>query len=195
MIDGVAVTGGNKRRVQVRAERKDGFTAEKRQRFLDHLAGCANVTRAAAAAGVSPETVNYHRRSDPVFAGQCDGAMDAAYFTLEAMQLEEAAGGGHYLPGPDAAAAAPGADGVGPMPDKELALHLLRLRKRPMGQRTGRAGQEPKRVGEKELNDSILAKLEVLDRRLRLKREQVRKLKTVGDVKALAQGKTEQPRS
>jgi hypothetical protein len=49
-----AIRGGNRRAIQVRAERKDGFTAAKRQVFFDHLAGCCNVRRAAAAAGITP---------------------------------------------------------------------------------------------------------------------------------------------
>jgi hypothetical protein len=46
------VTGGNRRRVQVREAPRGSFTAAKQQIFLDHLASCCNVTRAAAAAGV-----------------------------------------------------------------------------------------------------------------------------------------------
>lgn len=74
--DGV-VQGGNGRRVQIRAERRDGFTAAKKQEFLDHLAGCSNVRRSAAAVGFTPETVNYHRRRDEVFRQQCADALAA----------------------------------------------------------------------------------------------------------------------
>lgn len=163
MGESVSVRGGNGRRVQVRKERKDGFTEAKRQVFLDTLAGCATVCRAAAAAGVTPETVNYHRRRDPAFARQCVEALDLAYDNLEAQKVAEAAGA-CYVPGPGAADA-PGPETV----DKTLALQLLGLRKRPMGQRTGRAGYEPKRASEKELNEAILAQLDVLARRLRKK--------------------------
>lgn len=161
MDKGVSVTGGNKRRVQVRKERKDGFTEAKRQVFLDTLAGCATVCRAAAAAGVAVETINYHRRRDPVFAQQCAEALDIAYDNLEAQKVAEAAAA-RYVPGPEAEAA-PGPDTV----DNWLALQLLRLRHKPMGQRTGRAGYEPRRASEKELNEAILAQLDVLARRLR----------------------------
>jgi hypothetical protein len=68
MGDEGVVQGGNKRRVQMRAERKDGFTAARRQLFLDHLAGCSNVSQAAAAVGTTPTTINYHRRRDAGFA-------------------------------------------------------------------------------------------------------------------------------
>ena len=167
---GEMVGPGNRRKVQVRKERKGGFTAAKRQIVLDHLAGCANLTRAAAAAGVSTETVNYHRRRDPAFRQQVIEAIDAGFEALAAMSLDYAATRGRYQPGDTPV---PGPDSM----DPEMALHLLRLRRAPIGQRTGRAGQEPKRATEKELNEAILAKLDVLDRRLKMKRCEVRKLK------------------
>lgn len=165
MDENLRAMPGNKRRLQVRKVREGGFTDRKRQIFLDTLAGCATVCRAAAAAGVSVETVNYHRRRDPVFAQQCAEALDIAYDNLEADRVAAAAAGGRYVPGPDAGAA-PGPESV----DNELALQLLRLRHRPMGQRTGRAGYQPKRASEKELNEAILALLDVLARRLRKKK-------------------------
>lgn len=162
--DEISIQPGNARRVQVRAARKDGFGAEKRQVFLDHLAGCCNLGRAAAAAGVSAVTVNYHRRRDPAFAAQCAEALASGYEALEAMLVERAAGAAH-VPGADAADA-PGPEGM----DTALAVHLLQLktaRAAETGRRTGRAGYAPRRATEAELNASILAKLDVLDRRLR----------------------------
>lgn len=79
MGSGTSVQAGNQRRVQVRAARKDGFGEDKRQVFLDHLAGCCNLGSAAAAAGVSTATVNYHRRRDPAFAAQVTDALEAGY--------------------------------------------------------------------------------------------------------------------
>jgi hypothetical protein len=38
--EGMTVTGGNRRRVQVRKEREAGFCEAKRRIVLDHLAGC-----------------------------------------------------------------------------------------------------------------------------------------------------------
>lgn len=159
------VAPGNKRRLQVRKVRPDGFTDEKRQKFLDTLAGCATVNRSAAAAGVSVETVNYHRRRDPAFAQQCAEALDVGYDNLEADKVAEAAAA-RYVPGPDAASA-PGPESV----DNDLALQLLRLRRMPLGQRTGRCGARPRRASEKELNEAILAQLDVLARRLRKKKK------------------------
>jgi phage terminase small subunit len=184
METGTTVSAGNRRKVQVRKERKDAFSATKKQVFLDHYAAGCNVTRAAAAAGVSTVTVNNHRRNDPVFAQQMAEAHDIAYDGLDAMLVERAKTGGHYVPGPDAETA-PGPEAM----DTELALRLLELRSRSLGRRTGRrigrAGYEPRRVSEKELNEAILAKLDVLDRRMKLKRAEVRKLKTREAVNAV----------
>ncbi|HEX8645160.1 MAG TPA: hypothetical protein VF702_14720 [Allosphingosinicella sp.] len=124
--DGSAVTGGNNRRVQKRKAPRGSFGEEKRQVFLDQLAGCANITSAARAAGVSAVTVNYHRRRDPLFAGQVAEALEAGYEMLDSMMVERAATGGRYEPG----------EAVVPTPetlDTGLALHLLSLRRRGPG--------------------------------------------------------------
>lgn len=163
MSGDTSVRAGNGRRVQARAERKDGFGQAQRQVFLDHLAGCSNILRAAAAAGFTATTVNYHRRRDPAFAAQVSEALEAGYEALEASMIERAAtGGGGYTPGSDASAV-PGPESV----DTALALHLLSLRKKPGVSRTGKAGRPAQRVTDTELNTVILAKLEVLDRRLK----------------------------
>ena len=106
-------------------------------------------------------TVNYHRRRDAAFAAECAEALDTGYAGLEAMLIERAARGAAYTPGKNAEDA-PGPDTL----DTPLAVHLLELRAREIGRRTGKAGQPLRRVSEKELNEAILAKLELLDRRL-----------------------------
>jgi hypothetical protein len=122
--------------VQARAERKDGFSEEKRQIFLDQLAGCANISRAAKAAGVSAVTVNYHRRRDAAFARSVSEALEAGYEMLDSLMVERAATGGGYRPG-DGAEAVAGPETI----DPELALHLLRLRGAPGQRRTGQAAR------------------------------------------------------
>ena len=162
VLSGDSMTGGNRRTVQARKVRKGGFTEEKRQIVLDHLAACSNLTRAAKAAGISTETVNYHRRRDPAFAQQCREAIEAGYDALEAAAIDHAARRGRYVPGDTEV---PGAESI----DPDMALHLLRLRRLPVGRRTGDGGPRPKRASEKELNEAILAKLDVLARRLKRK--------------------------
>lgn len=149
------ITPGNNRRVQVRKVRKGGFTEAKRQIFFDHLAGCCNVTAAAKAAGISVNTINYHKRRDPVFLDQWAEAIGAGYDGLEAMMIARAAGGGRYEPGDTVV---PGAETV----DPELALNLLKMRKALPGSRTGNGGQRPRRASAAELEAAITAKLDVL---------------------------------
>lgn len=59
MSEGTSVRAGNKRRVQVRKERRDGFTAKRKQVFFDLLAACCDVTRAAAAADLAGSGVHF----------------------------------------------------------------------------------------------------------------------------------------
>lgn len=159
----VNVTGGNKRRVQVRKAVRGSFAAAERQVFLDHLAACCNVTRAAAAAGVGVSTVYDARRRDPAFAGQWDEAIEAGYVTLEALLIERAAlggahGGGGYVPGETPV---PGPETI----DTWLALDLLRLARAPKARPGKRNGAPPRRASEKALTDAICAQLDALDRR------------------------------
>jgi len=161
-MGGKSVTQGtNHRRVQEQAERPNAFTKEKRQVFLDHLAGCCNVTRAAAAAGISATAVYKCRQRDPGFAAAFGEALDTGYAALEAMLLERAARGGRYEAGADAADA-PGPETV----DSELGLRLLALHARGTAPRKDKGGRPPTRVSEAELNEAILHKLALLGHRL-----------------------------
>jgi hypothetical protein len=154
---GSRVTGGNRRKVQVRKAPRGSFGERERQVFLDHLAACCNVTAAAAAAGVGVSTVYDARRRDPAFAQAWDEAIEAGYATLEALLLERAAVGAAYVPG---ATKVPGPETI----DTWLALDLLRLSRAP--KRTPKAsGRPPRRADEKALAEAICAKLDVLEKR------------------------------
>lgn len=154
---GRRVTGGNRRRVQVRRAPRGSFGEAERQVFLDHLAACANVTAAAAAAGAGVSTVYDARRREPFFAQQWEEAIEIGYATLEALLLERAAKGQAYVPGETLV---PGPETI----DTGLALDLLRLRRTSKAARnTG--GAPPRRAGEKALAEAILAKLDVLAKR------------------------------
>lgn len=158
---------GNNRRLQVPRERPDAFTAAKKQLFLDHLAGCCNVSRAAEAAGVHFGTVFRHRRTDPAFGQAFTEALETGYEALEAAMLERAAKGG-YRPG-DGGESVPGAETV----DTALAQFLLSVRHRGLGRRTG-GHPEAKRATEKELKESILAKLALFDASERKRKSKAR---------------------
>lgn len=188
MSDESVTTPGNGRRVQVRKSTPGAFTDAKKRIVLDQLAACCNVTRAAAAAGVSTNTVNYHRRRDPVFAAACAEAIEAGYEALESAMLERARfgpgeAGALYPPGDSEV---PGAETV----DSALALHLLSLRHKAPGRRTGDAGPRPQRVSEKALTQSILEKLALLDARLETgKGPAIRRLREDGARKGMGEGK------
>jgi len=159
MSGGVRITGGINRPVQVRKAPRGSFGDEARQVFLDHLAGCANVMASAAAAGAGVSTVYGARRRDLVFAQQWAEAMEIGCATLRALLMEKAAMGGAYVPG---GMNVPGPETVDPW----LALELLRLNGAPKAARNV-GGRPIRRADEKELNEAILAQLDVLAKRLR----------------------------
>jgi hypothetical protein len=178
------VTRGKNRKIQLRKARKDGFSAAKRQVYLDTLAMCCTVSAAAAAAGVSVTTILYHRHRDPAFASAEAEALEAGYFMLEAASVAHGARGGRYVPGGTADPATPGAEALEP----ETALRLLAMRGRGIGRRTGDGGQRARRVSERDLNESLLAKLELLGRRRGIRKHEARKLKTVDAARAALEG-------
>jgi hypothetical protein len=78
------VSGGAKRRLQLRRNRRVRFTPERQDTFLAHFAGTCNLADAAEEAGVSESTVDSHRRKDPDFARRCQQALEQGYAKLEA---------------------------------------------------------------------------------------------------------------
>lgn len=79
----------NLRRLQRKRARGIAFTDARKQAFLDHFAGTADVKAACDAAGVHYSTVYKHRRADPVFAAGWDEALAQAYALLEAEALRQ----------------------------------------------------------------------------------------------------------
>ncbi|HWH16955.1 MAG TPA: hypothetical protein VNT77_01250 [Allosphingosinicella sp.] len=157
------VGGGKGRRVQARKPRKDGWTAARRQIFLDHLATCSNIRRACAAVGLSTQSVHALAKRDPEFAVAQEEALEAGYRVMESLLVERAAGTVGYMPG----------DSEVPDPqrmDSELALNLLRLR--GAHRRAGAApdGPKPRKASAAELTEAILAKLDHLSRRRKRKK-------------------------
>jgi hypothetical protein len=58
--------------------RRDGWTAERRRRFLELLAAGLDVRRACAGVGLSRQAAYTLRRRDPAFAQAWDGALGSA---------------------------------------------------------------------------------------------------------------------
>ena len=63
--------------------RRDGWTPERRRRFLGMLAAGLNVRRACRRVGMSRQAAYTLRRRDPAFAQAWDGALSAARAAAE----------------------------------------------------------------------------------------------------------------
>jgi hypothetical protein len=63
--------------------RRDGWTPERRRRFLEFLAAGLDVGRACAGVGLSRQAAYTLRRRDPAFAEGWDGAMRSARAAAE----------------------------------------------------------------------------------------------------------------
>ncbi|MFC7497877.1 hypothetical protein ACFQRC_01425 [Enterovirga sp. GCM10030262] len=79
----------NLRILQRRRGRGIAFTDARKQAFLDHFAGTADVQAACDAAGVHYSTVYKHRRTDARFAAGWDEALAQAYAQLEAEAVRQ----------------------------------------------------------------------------------------------------------
>ena len=144
--------------LQVRKAVRGFFTDDKKQVFLDTLASCCNVTRAAEAAGVCTSTIHNHQRKDPSFAASMAEAMECGYAVLEALLLERAAIGADYVPG---ATVAPRPDTI----DTALAIKVMQMRGRRHGFTADGRSPHMRRADEHELTKKIMGKLDVLARR------------------------------
>ena len=78
------IQGGARRRLQLRRSRRTRFTDSRKEIFLSWFASTGNLTEAAAKAGVSVSTVDYHRRKDPAFERAVQQALDHCYLKLDA---------------------------------------------------------------------------------------------------------------
>jgi hypothetical protein len=91
----VRISGANRRLLQRRRRRHVRFTEERREAYLSAFVETGDRVAAAAEAGVSPSTVDYHRRRGPVFAEAHREALSLCYDRLEteAVRLRLAAQG------------------------------------------------------------------------------------------------------
>lgn len=81
------------RKPQLQPQRKDGWTAKKRELFLSELAATANVRGSARAAGMSDQGLYSLRQRDPAFRAAWDAALREGFARLEMMLLERAMNG------------------------------------------------------------------------------------------------------
>jgi hypothetical protein len=83
------VKPGNNRRLQMRRTRRLRFTEAKKETFLAHFAGTADLAASAEAAGVCVDTVRNHRNKDCEFDARCAMALEQSYRTLEEEAVRE----------------------------------------------------------------------------------------------------------
>ncbi|HYI40370.1 MAG TPA: hypothetical protein VE053_08635 [Allosphingosinicella sp.] len=79
----VRIAPANRRLFQRRRRRNVRFDAERREIYLVHFIATGDRVAAAKEAGVSPSTVDYHRRNDPAFAEAHQEALESCYVRLE----------------------------------------------------------------------------------------------------------------
>ena len=156
---GQTLYNGNNGKPQIRPMRKDGWTAQKRGAFLDHIAATCNVTAAARVVGLHESGAYRTRRTNPDFSEMWKQAIDAGYDRLRAMLVARAMG--------------PMTVEIGENPvhdisamDTELALRLVELHGRTVsGIPKRRGGPVPTRATEEETNAELLKRLKILHKR------------------------------
>jgi hypothetical protein len=152
---------GKDGRVQLRKVRKDGWSARRRARFLDHYAATGNASEACRAAGMSEGAAARLRRRDPEFAAQYDEAHATALVRLEGLVVQYAETKGRVVP------IEPGE--VPPVDlanfDPELALRVLARRRPTVSGFASRCGAKPHRASKAELVASIQRLVAVVKKR------------------------------
>ena len=86
---GQSEEGRRMRRVQKRADRKDGWTQEKKDRFIEVLEATCNISAALRAVEMSAGGLARLRARDGAFRAGMDGARRRAYQDLEFFALEK----------------------------------------------------------------------------------------------------------
>jgi hypothetical protein len=155
------ICGGDKRPVQRRRIRKDGWTEKRKKTFLEHLAATSNVKASAAAAGMNPYGVYKLRLRDKEFREHWDVALDHGYTRIEAMLLERAS---RPCPPPPIDGGQFQAETEGM--DTALALTLLKQRQSRQQQGPARGASRPGKASIEEVREDILKRLSALNKRL-----------------------------
>lgn len=137
------IAAQNKRRLQKRKLRRNRFTTERREIFLNHFSMHCDSEAAALAAGVCDSTVYKTRREDPDFAEAWQCALEQGYALLEAelarQRLEALKRMKAAARGEQGADGAPGLSPGWDQKEFERGLELLKRYDRREAQRRPRA--------------------------------------------------------
>ncbi len=135
------------------------WSAARAERFLASLADCANVRRAAEAAGVSTQAVYKRRLKDPAFREAWEAALETGKARLELMLVEAA----QRRFDPDAL---PMPGGEAPLVSVGEAINLLKLHRDPVRAAGQRGGPEPRVASDAEVEASLIKRLKVFAKRV-----------------------------
>jgi hypothetical protein len=152
--------------LQVRKRRRDGWSARKRETFLNHLRVTSNAAASARAAGMTEGSAHKLRARDPEFADQWEAALRQADVRLTGKLIVLAETGGKPLPERE-----DGEPAEAPIEDfnADLALKVLALnRQSQTGKRRG--GPRPKSASPEELLEAGVKLLGLMKRRRSVRR-------------------------
>lgn len=147
--------------VQVRRRRRDGWTARKREIFLNHLRVTSNVAASARAAGMTEGSGHKLRARDPEFAAQWEAALREADTRLTGKLIVLAETGGKPLPERE-----DGEPPEAPIEDfnADLALKILALNRQSQAGKK-RGGPKPRSASPEELLEAGVKLLGMMKRR------------------------------
>ena len=139
--------------------RVDGWTAQRRARFLEALAESCNVVEACRTVGMAKKSVYNLRQRDPGFAAEWERALEQGYAELEMMLLGQAIFGSTMTERVD--------DGTEPGRTRVRTVHsfphttalrlLLSHKNRVDGFRDSREAEQP---GSAEVREDIMRRIE-----------------------------------
>ncbi|MEG3089128.1 hypothetical protein [Sphingomonas sp. PB4P5] len=155
------IGGSNRRSMQVRAVRKDGWTKAKRTIFLSTLAASCNVVAAARAAGMATWSVHKLRKRDGEFAVLWHEALEAGYERLESELLARALGQASSGDNPSRDEIAVPPDDLAPF-DLALAIQVLKLRADLGRDRRKTKARQPVAKTQAEVDAALLKRLDAL---------------------------------
>ncbi len=152
--DGLVLRRGRGGRLQVAARRPNGWSKAKEELFLARFLETGNVAAASRAAGFTSKTAWERRKQNPEFRRRIEEAREEVYDRLEMMLIAQ---------GTELLGAAEGGAGAG---DPQLAMWLLKRRDAAAAGtlRRGRGTPGPRERSFEEARDSILRKIEAIER-------------------------------
>lgn len=151
---------------QKHRKRVDGWTAQRRARFLETLSESCNVAEACRTVGMSKKSVYMLRQRDPAFAAEWAGALEQGYAELEMMLLGQAIFGSTMTETVDDGGE-PGRTRVKTVHSFPHTIALRLLLAHRSGVDAFRDSQGIERPGSAEVREDIMRRIEEVRERLR----------------------------